>query len=166
MFDFLRITFLLAFRHFFSSFQLLFETDPQTEEFFRCFFLFSAKKVLNKEKSLCFAIFAFVWVKFVKKQNFFSIKSQETLEDGTVQVKTVPLSKFLVYGGICETVGQIFYMAVVASDFVQGLPMISSYCVLSVVWSRIFLKEKLSLKHYIAIFATLIGIVILGLAEM
>lgn len=116
--------------------------------------------------SLCFAIFAFVWVKFVKKQNFFSIKSQETLEDGTVQVKTVPLSKFLVYGGICETVGQIFYMAVVASDFVQGLPMISSYCVLSVVWSRIFLKEKLSLKHYIAIFATLIGIVILGLSEM
>lgn len=116
--------------------------------------------------SLCFAIFAFIWVKFVKKQNFFSIKTEETLEDGSVVKKTIPLSKFLIYGGICETVGQIFYMAVVASDFVQGLPMISSYCVLSVVWSRIFLKEKLSLKHYIAIFATLIGIVILGLSEM
>ncbi len=116
--------------------------------------------------SLCFAIFAFIWVKFVKKQNFFSIKTEETLEDGSIVKKTIPLSKFLVYGGICETVGQIFYMAVVASDFVQGLPMISSYCVLSVVWSRIFLKEKLSLKHYIAIFATLLGIVILGLSEM
>ncbi len=116
--------------------------------------------------SLCFAIFAFVWVKFVKKQNFFSIKTQETLDDGSVVNKTVPLSKFLVYGGICETIGQIFYMAVVASDFVQGLPMISSYCVLSVVWSRIFLKEKLSLKHYIAIFATLLGIVGLALAEL
>ena len=116
--------------------------------------------------SLCFAIFAFIWVKFVKKQNFFSIKTQETQTDGSVVTTTVPLSKFLVYGGICETIGQIFYMAVVASDFVQGLPMISSYCVLSVVWSRIFLKEKLSLKHYIAIFATLIGIVILGLSEM
>lgn len=116
--------------------------------------------------SLCFAIFAFIWVKFVKKQNFFSIKTQETQNDGSVVTTTVPLSKFLVYGGICETIGQIFYMAVVASDFVQGLPMISSYCVLSVVWSRIFLKEKLSLKHYIAIFATLIGIVILGLSEM
>ena len=57
-------------------------------------------------------------------------------------------------------------MAVVASDFVQGLPMISSYCVLSVVWSRIFLKEKLSLKHYIAIIATLVGIVGLGVAEL
>ena len=116
--------------------------------------------------SLCFAIFAFVWVKFVKKQNFFSIKSEETLEDGSVVTKTVPLSKYLVYGGICETIGQIFYMAVVASDFVQGLPMISSYCVLSVVWSRLFLKEKLSIKHYIAIFATLLGIVGLALAEL
>ncbi len=116
--------------------------------------------------SLCFAIFAFVWVKFVKKQNFFSIKTEETLEDGSVVKKTIPLSKFLIYGGICETVGQIFYMAVVASDFVQGLPMISSYCVLSVVWSRIFLKEKLSIKHYIAIFATLLGIVGLAIAEL
>ena len=116
--------------------------------------------------SLCFAIFAFVWVKFVKKQNFFSIKSEETLEDGTVVKKTVPLSKYLVYGGICETIGQIFYMAVVASDFVQGLPMISSYCVLSVVWSRLFLKEKLSIKHYIAIFATLLGIIGLAIAEL
>ncbi len=116
--------------------------------------------------SLCFAIFAFIWVKFVKKQNFFSIKSEETLEDGSVVTKTVPLSKYLVYGGICETIGQIFYMAVVASDFVQGLPMISSYCVLSVVWSRLFLKEKLSLKHYVAIFATLLGIVGLALAEL
>ena len=116
--------------------------------------------------SLCFAIFAFIWVKFVKKQNFFSIKSEETLEDGSIVTKTVPLSKYLVYGGICETIGQIFYMAVVASDFVQGLPMISSYCVLSVVWSRLFLKEKLSIKHYIAIFATLLGIVGLALAEL
>ncbi len=116
--------------------------------------------------SLCFAIFAFIWVKLVKKQNFFSIKTQETLDDGSVVNKTIPLSRFLIYGGICETVGQIFYMAVVASDFVQGLPMISSYCVLSVVWSRIFLKEKLSIKHYIAIFATLLGIVLLALTEM
>ena len=116
--------------------------------------------------SLCFAIFAFIWVKFVKKQNFFSIKTEELNDAGETVVKTRPLSKFLVYGGICETIGQIFYMAVVASPFVQGLPMISSYCVLSVVWSRIFLKEKLSLKHYVAIIATLLGIVILGLSEM
>ena len=57
-------------------------------------------------------------------------------------------------------------MAVMASDFVAGIPMISAYCVLSVVWSRIFLKEKLSFLHYIAIFATLLGVVALGVSEM
>ncbi|MBR3804177.1 MAG: hypothetical protein IKJ14_02365 [Clostridia bacterium] len=116
--------------------------------------------------SVCFAIFAFIWVKFVKKENMFSIKTEEVLEDGTTVVGKIPFSKFLIYGGICETVGQIFYMAVMASDFVAGIPMISAYCVLSVVWSRIFLKEKLSFLHYIAIFATLLGVVALGVSEM
>lgn len=116
--------------------------------------------------SLCFAIFAFCWVKFVKKKNFFTLKVTETLENGETVEKAVPFSKFLVIGGACETIGQIFYMAVVASDFVAGLPMISSYCVLSVVWSRVFLKEKLSWKHYLAIVATLLGIVLLGVTEM
>lgn len=116
--------------------------------------------------SLCFAIFAFIWIKFVKKQNMFSIKVEETAEDGSVTVKNVPFSKYLIYGGICETVGQIFYMAVMASDFVAGIPMISAYCVLSVVWSRIFLKEKLSLLHYVAIITTIVGVVGLGVSEM
>ena len=49
------------------------------------------------------------------------------------------------------------------SDFKAGIPMISAYCVLSVVWSRIFLKEKLSVKHYIAIFLTFAGIILLGI---
>lgn len=116
--------------------------------------------------SVCFAIFAFIWVKLVKKENMFSIKTEEVLEDGTKVVGKIPFSKFLILGGICETFGQIFYMAVMASDFVAGIPMISAYCVLSVVWSRIFLKEKLSFLHYIAIFATLIGVVALGVSEM
>ena len=113
--------------------------------------------------SLCFAIFAFCWVKFKKKEKFFSINVTETNEKGEVVRKSIPFSKYLIIGGACETLGQIFYMAVVASDFPQYLPMISSYCVLSVVWSRIFLKEKLSLKHYIAILATLMGIVLLAI---
>lgn len=116
--------------------------------------------------SLCFAIFAFIWVTFVKKKNMFKLNVTTTDENGNVVETTEPFSKRLILGGTCETVGQIFYMAVVASDFVAGLPMISSYCVLSVVWSRIFLKEKLSLKHYIAIFLTLAGIIALGISEI
>ncbi len=116
--------------------------------------------------SLCFAIFAFVFVKLVKKENFFKAKIVNVNSDGEEIVEFIPYNKYLVYGGLCETFGQIFYMAVVASEFVQGLPIISSYCVLSVVWSRIFLKEKLSIKHYIAIIATLLGVVGLGFLDI
>lgn len=69
-------------------------------------------------------------------------------------------------GGICETVGQVFYMMVVVSEFTQGLVIISAYCAVSLIWSRIFLKEKLSVKHYIAIAAAFIGIVILGIYDV
>ncbi len=116
--------------------------------------------------SLCFAIFAFAWVKLVKKDNMFSMRITELDENGNEVIKNVPFSKHLVIGGACETVGQIFYMAVMASSFIAGIPMISAYCVLSVVWSRIFLKEKLSFLHYIAIIATIVGIVALGFSEM
>lgn len=105
--------------------------------------------------SLCFALFAFIYVKFIKKEKFFSF--------GVNAGEDKSLKRNLILGGACETVGQIFYMAVMFSDFDAGMPMISAYCVLSVVWSRIFLKEKLSLKHYAAIFITFAGIILLGI---
>lgn len=111
--------------------------------------------------SVCFAIFAFVWVKFVKKEKFFALPEDVVNDDGTQ--RTLSRKTALILGGTCETIGQIFYMAVMFSDFDAGMPMISAYCVLSVVWSRIFLKEKLSWKHYIAIFLTFAGIILLGI---
>ena len=104
--------------------------------------------------SVLFAIIAFTWVKFVKKEKFF------TFGEGA---NTKAIRRNLLLGGICETVGQMFYMAVMFSDFDAGMPMISAYCVMSVLWSRIFLKEKLSWKHYLAIFATIAGIILLGI---
>ncbi len=106
--------------------------------------------------SLCFAIFAFIYVKVIKKQKFFYLDNEDAPRDKV-------LKRNLLFGGLCETVGQIFYMAVMFSDFDAGMPMISAYCVLSVVWSRIFLKEKLSYKHYIAIALTFAGIILLGI---
>ncbi len=105
--------------------------------------------------SLCFAIFAFIYVKFVKKQNFFRKRGEAPAK-----------RRALILGGTCETVGQMFYMAVMFSDFKAGMPMISAYCVVSVLWSRIFLKEKLSWKHYLAIAITILGIILLAVAEM
>lgn len=69
-------------------------------------------------------------------------------------------------GGICETLGQVFYMVVVVSGFTPGLVIVSAYCALSLIWGRIFLKEKLSFKHYLAIAAAIVGIVILGVYDI
>lgn len=66
---------------------------------------------------------------------------------------------------IFETGGQFAYVFAIGANAIAAAPMISAYCVLSVVWSRIFLKEKLSAKHYITILITVVGIILLGLAE-
>lgn len=111
--------------------------------------------------SVCFAIFAFIWVKFVKKEKFFTLSENSCNENGST--KKLSRKKALILGGACETVGQIFYMSVMFSDFDAGMPIISAYCAVSVLWSRIFLKEKLSWKHYLAIAITFSGIVLLGI---
>lgn len=66
-------------------------------------------------------------------------------------------------GGICETVGQFAYIFAIAANSVAAAPIISCYCAVSVLWSRIFLKEKLSWKHYLMIAITIVGIVVLAI---
>lgn len=71
-------------------------------------------------------------------------------------------------GAIFETVGQFFYIYALADTehVAFAAPIISSYCVASVVWGRIFLKEKLSKKHYLCILTVVIGIVIMGILDI
>ena len=70
-------------------------------------------------------------------------------------------------GAIFETAGQFAYIYALASgESALAAPIISSYCVASVLWSRIFLKEKLSWKHYACIFTTVLGIIIMGVYDM
>lgn len=64
--------------------------------------------------------------------------------------------------GVMETAGQFAYIFAIGANAVASAPIISCYCALSVVWSRIFLKEKLSFSHYVAVIITIIGIALLG----
>ena len=82
--------------------------------------------------------------------------------------------KFLIkreapkYVGACfETAGQLAYIYALADSehVAMSAPIISAYCLASVVWSRIFLKEKLSWKHYLMITIAIVGIVVLGLFD-
>ena len=73
-----------------------------------------------------------------------------------------------VTGAVFETIGQFFYIYALAdTDHVAfSAPIISSYCVASVLWSRLFLKEKLSGKHYVCIALVVVGIVIMGILDI
>ena len=89
----------------------------------------------------------------------------------TVLIKKQPLvanverPKYI--GALFETAGQLAYIYALADgESALAAPIISSYCVASVLWSRIFLKEKLSWKHYAAIATTVAGIIIMGVYDM
>lgn len=71
-------------------------------------------------------------------------------------------------GAIFETAGQFAYIYALADTQHAALaaPIISSYCVASVLWSRIFLKEKLSVKHYASVLTVVVGIVIMGILDI
>ena len=52
-----------------------------------------------------------------------------------------------------------------ASKPVIAAPMVASYCIVSVILSHIFLKEKLTEGQYISIIFVIIGIFLLGIAD-
>lgn len=88
---------------------------------------------------------------------------------GIKKQKLLPKREVPKYiGAVCETAGQFAYVFALADTAHAGLaaPVISSYCVASVLWSRIFLKEKLSKKHYASISLVIAGIIILGILDI
>lgn len=95
-------------------------------------------------------IAAFIYTKFVKKEKYFPKKE---------------LPKYA--GAIFETIGQFAYIYALSDEKHVALsaPIISSYCAVSVLWGRIFLRERLTWKHYLCITVTIIGIVILGIYD-
>ena len=71
-------------------------------------------------------------------------------------------------GAVCETIGQFFYIYALAdkAHVAMSAPIIASYCAVSVLWSRLFLKEKLSWKHYAMIALVVVGIAIMGVFDV
>ncbi len=115
-------------------------------------FTYMDEDVANVAYELTFlfmAVVAFIYVFIIKKQKITDIK--EEIPKGI--------------GAICETAGQFAYIFAIAANPVGAAPVISAYCVVSCLWSAIFLKERLSWKHYLALAAVFAGIIILGVAE-
>ncbi len=65
----------------------------------------------------------------------------------------------------CEEFGQVFYVFAMARKPVIAAPMVASYCIVSVILSRIFVKERLRASQYACVISVIVGIVILGISE-
>ncbi len=68
-----------------------------------------------------------------------------------------------ILGAVTETAGQFAYIFALAAKPLYAAPLIACYSILSVVWSGIFLKEKLSWKHYVSVALAMAGVVLLGI---
>ena len=64
-----------------------------------------------------------------------------------------------------EQFGQIFYVFAMSRNPVLAAPMIASYCIVSVILSRVFLGEKLRRNQAMCVALVIIGIVALGISE-
>lgn len=71
-------------------------------------------------------------------------------------------------GAAFETAGQFAYIYAIADTdhLAMSAPIISSYCAASVLWGRLFLKEKLSWKHYTMIVLVVAGIAVMGMLDL
>ena len=77
----------------------------------------------------------------------------------------LPKQKDKAIAAVCETAGQLTYVYAMSGNGAIAAPIISCVCVVSLLLSRIFLKEKLPKKQYIFITTIIIGVVMLGILE-
>ena len=94
---------------------------------------------------LIVAVVAWIYLVWIKKETF-ALRDQ----------------KDRGLAAIFETLGQFFYVFAISANAVIVAPLISSYSMVSVILSRIFLKEKLTAKQYAVIAMIMVGIFILG----
>ena len=107
--------------------------------------------VANVSYELTFALVGlvlFVWMK-VRNVTFGSLMQQK--DKGLAAV--------------CETAGQLTYVYAMSGNGAIAAPILSSVCVVSLLLSRIFLKEKLTKKQYAFIAIIITGILMLAVIE-
>ena len=108
--------------------------------------------IANTSYELTFALVGLVMFIFMKMKG--------------IQFGSLVEQKDKALAAVCETTGQLTYVFAMASgNGAIAAPIISAVCVVSLILSRIFLKEKLTKKQYAFIFIIIIGILMLAVIE-
>ena len=107
--------------------------------------------VANTSYELTFAAFALILFIFMKSKK--------------VKFGPVSQNKDKVLAAVFETAGQFTYVYALGGVDAVAAPILSSVCIVSLLLSRIFLKEKLSWKTYVFIAVVIIGILLLAISE-
>lgn len=86
-----------------------------------------------------------------------------------MQIKKVkfelPKQKSKIAAAVCETAGQLTYVYAMSGNGAIAAPIISSVCVVSLLLSRIVLKERLTNRQYLFIGIIIVGILMLAVLE-
>ena len=107
--------------------------------------------VANTSYELTFALFALGLFIFMKSKK--------------VKFGPIPQHKDKILAAVFETAGQFTYVYALGGVDAVAAPILSSVCVVSLLLSRIFLKEKLPKKTYLFIGIVIVGILLLAVAE-
>ena len=68
--------------------------------------------------------------------------------------------------GIGDTLGTMAFTFAVTLNPILTAPITSSYCLVTIILARIFLKERLTKKQYLSLAILIIGIALLGISEI
>ena len=107
--------------------------------------------VANTSYELTFALFALGLFIFMKAKK--------------VKFGPIPRHSDKILAAVFETAGQFTYVYALSGNGAIAAPIISSVCIVSLLLSRIFLKEKLTRKTYAFIAIVIVGILLLAVSE-
>ena len=97
------------------------------------------------------AIFVWLYLLIAKKYVYNPFKKTELTRLGAAT---------------CETLGTLAFTIAVGISPILTAPITSSYCFVTIILARIFLKERLTKKQYLSLAFLVIGIALLGISEI
>lgn len=97
------------------------------------------------------AIFVWLYMLIVKKHIYNPFQDEELIRSGAAAG---------------ETFGTMTFIFASSINPVLTAPIVSLYCLVTIILARIFLKERLTRKQYLSLSFVVVGIALLGISEI